>query len=360
MVDADVSHFYMMAIESGLKMDEVLFEKRGAVGLITLNRPKVLNALSHAMIKAMRVQLKIWAADPGIRTVVIRGEGSRAFCSGGDIRALHATSGPQAAIAFWRDEYALNAEIAHFPKPYIALIQGIWMGGGVGVSVHGTYRIADETVVFAMPEVGIGFFPDIGASFFLPRCRGEIGTYLALTGWRINAGDALQAGLLTHFIPSQKWPQLLIALEKGQDTKSLLAVHAVKAWPHAPLADQRIKLGAIFSASTVEEILKRLDADGSDWAKGTAVLMRHRSPTSMKVALREMREERGRSINDCLSMEFRIAARMIEGHDFREGVRAVIVDKDNKPAWSPQGLGGVSDDAVAAYFAPLGEGELSL
>jgi enoyl-CoA hydratase len=333
---------------------EVLFEKRGAVGLITLNRPKALNALTHGMAVAMHAQLADWASDSAIKTVVVQGEGERAFCAGGDIRTLYESgkAGTPYALDFYRDEYILDAQIKHYPKPYVALIRGIVMGGGVGVSVHGSHRVADESTTFAMPETGIGLFPDVGGSFFLPRCPGEIGLYLALTGARLKAADAVYAGIATHYVPASTRAALLATLADGHPPDEALAATAEPAGP-APLAEYRARIDAIFSNSSVEAILAALDADGSDWARDTAKTIRTKSPTSTRLAVRQNREGKTKSFDDCMRMEFRMVNRVVTGHDFYEGVRATIIDKDNAPEWDPSSLAAVSDEAIAAYFAPL-------
>lgn len=339
---------------------EILFEARGAIGLITLNRPKALNSLTLAMIRAMLAQLKAWETDPGIGCVVIRGVGERAFCAGADIRALRQSGldGTSYATDFWREEYILNSVIKHYPKPYIALIHGICMGGGIGVSVHGAYRIAGSSAVFAMPETGIGFFPDVGASYFLSRSPGQLGLYLGLTGERLNARDAIYAGLATHWIPSDEWPVLLDALDHGDDPTDLLSEMGRRP-QNSPLSERRTKIDRIFGVTSVEDMLTLLDRDEKEWSHECAALIRSRSPTSMKIAYGQIRTGRQLSFTDCMKMEFRIACRMLKGHDFYEGVRAVIVDKDNKPDWQPATLAGVRDADVEAYFAPL-ENELPL
>ena len=340
---------------------EVIFEVRGSLGLITLNRPKALNALTRGMVIALRGRLSEWANDPAISAVAIRGAGERAFCAGGDIRALH-DSGRAAtsyALDFWRDEYILNAAIKHYRKPYVALIHGVCMGGGIGVSVHGGFRIANESAMFAMPETGIGFFPDVGGSYFLPRCPGEIGMYLGLTGARLKGPDAVYAGLATHFVPAEEWPMLIDALAEGDTPADVLAEMAQWPLPNAPLSELRGKIDRIFAASSVGDILENLDADDCDWANDTAALIRSRSPTSLKIVYNEIRSGATLEIDDCLKMEYRIASRILSGHDFYEGVRAVLIDKDNAPRWQPPSLGEVTDDSVAAYFAPL-EKELPL
>ena len=342
-----------MTIESTAE-PEVLFEVRGAIGLITLNRPKALNSLTLNMIRALHAQLKAWQSDPAVATVVIRGTGERAFCAGADIRALRQSGldGTSYALDFWREEYILNSVIKHYPKPYIALIHGICMGGGMGLSVHGPYRVVGSTVTFAMPETGIGFFPDVGGSYFLSRLPGQIGLYLGLTGSRLDNRDAVYAHLATHWIPSDEWPVLLDALAEGDDPANVM-MEMARVPRNAPLSELRTKIDRIFASSSVEEILVLLDRDRKEWSHETAALMRLRSPTSLKLAYSQIRAGRSLDFDDCMKMEFRIAARILKGHDFYEGVRAVIVDKDNKPDWQPAALAGVSDADIEAYFAPL-------
>jgi enoyl-CoA hydratase len=340
---------------------EVLFERRGAIGLITLSRPKALNALTHNMCVLMMAQLKTWATDDAVKTVVVQGAGERAFCAGGDIRVLYESgkSGTPYALEFYRDEYILDALIKHYPKPYVALIRGIDMGGGVGVSINGRYRVADETMLFAMPETGIGLFPDVGGSYFLPRCPGELGMYLALTGARIKSADCLYVGVATHFVPQAKWGELIGKFETGETPDHAIKSLSGDAGP-APLAEHRGKIDTIFAAQSVEAILERLDRDTSDWARGTATTIRTKSPTSLKIAYRQVREGANLGFDYCMRMEFRMVNRIVAGHDFYEGVRATIIDKDGAPKWKPAQLAAVSDADVAAYFAPLGEKELKL
>ncbi|MGA7673634.1 MAG: enoyl-CoA hydratase/isomerase family protein [Rhizomicrobium sp.] len=343
-------------------MSDILFETRGAAGLITLNRPRALNALTHAMVVAMKAQLDAWAADSEIACVVIRGAGERAFCAGGDIRAIAESgrAGTPYALDFWRDEYILNAAIKHYPKPYMALMHGIAMGGGLGVSAHGNFRVVDDTALAAMPETGIGFFPDVGGSYFLSRSPGEIGMYLALTGARLKTADALYAGIATHLVRAEIWPLLIDGLAQGENPAELLS--EIETWPapEAPLAEQRVAIDNLFGLPSVEEILEGLDEEGDEWAASTAAAIRTKSPTSLKIAFREVREGKTLIFDDCMRMEFRIASRILAGCDFFEGVRAAIVDKDGAPKWRPASLGAVTDDAVASYFAPLGEKELPL
>ena len=333
---------------------EILFENRGAVGLITLNRPKALNALTLAMVTAMRAQLAQWADDPAVECVVIRGAGERAFCAGADIRAIRQSGldGTSYAVDFFREEYRLNAAIKHYPKPYIALIHGICMGGGMGLSVHGAYRIAGSTAVFAMPETGIGFFPDVGGSYFLGHAPGQIGLYLGLSGERLNARDALYARLVTHWVPSDAWPVLMDALEQGDDPRDVAMELGLRP-QNSPLSDRRTKIDRIVGATSVEDMLTLLDRDDKEWSHDLAALMRARSPTSLKLAYSQIRTGSMLDFDDCMRMEFRIASRILKGQDFYEGVRAVIVDKDNAPRWQPATLAEVCDSEIQAYFAPL-------
>jgi enoyl-CoA hydratase len=339
---------------------EILFERRGALGLITLKRPKALNALTHAMCLSMKTQLDAWAQDDAIRVVAIRGEGERAFCAGGDIRALYESgrAGTPYALDFYRDEYILNATIKHYTKPYIALIHGIVMGGGVGVSVHGSHRVVDETAVFAMPETGIGLFPDVGGSHFLPRCPGRFGLYIALTGARLKAADMLYAGLATQHVPAAETPRLIDRLADGESPDD--AIGDVSALGEAPIAAHREMINRIFANASVEDILSALDGNGDQWSADTARTIGAKSPTATKMAFRQVQEGAKLSFDDCMRMEFRMVNRVIAGHDFYEGVRATIIDKDQKPQWKPAALADVSDGDIDAYFAPLGERELVL
>ena len=322
-------------------------EKHGVLGLLTLNRPQALNALDHGMILAISAQLRAWAADDSIRTVAIRGEG-RAFCSGGDIRAVQRAVLAQcrAGVDLLRDEYHMNALIAAYPKPYVALIHGVCMGGGAGVSVHGRYRLADASLSFAMPETAIGFIPDIGASFFLSRLPDEMGMYLGLTGLAINLGDALDLGLMTHAVARQDFDAVVDALAAGKDFTPLVRKRGA-----GELTGHRNRIATLFAGRSVEAVLERLDRDGSEFASATAQTIRSRSPTSLKLVFEELRRARGLNLAQCLAMEFRLANRVLGSHDFREGVRAALVDKDRNPRWQPFSLAGVGD--VNCFFAPI-------
>lgn len=349
---------------------EVLFERRGTIGLIALNRPKALNALTHDMCLKMKAQLDAWKDDGDIAYVVVRGNGERAFCAGGDIRSLYESgkAGTPYALDFYRDEYVLNATIKHYPKPYMALMHGIVMGGGVGVSVHGFYRVVNESTVFAMPETGIGLFPDVGGSYFLSRCPGEIGMYLALTGARLKFDDLVYAGIATDVDSDVGFNAIIAALADGELSGNLMSEvtghYLVRQESEGrglpPLAQHRESIDRALSGGSVEEILSRLEAGGDDWSKKTADIIRSKSPTATKLAFRQIREGKKLDFDDCMKMEFRMVNRVVAGHDFYEGVRATIIDKDQAPNWQPARLEDVSDKDIDAYFAPLGEKELKL
>ncbi|MFA6267182.1 MAG: enoyl-CoA hydratase/isomerase family protein [Pseudolabrys sp.] len=347
---------------------EILFEHRGAAGLITLNRPKALNAVSHGMVLAMRAQLEEWADDPAITRVIVTGAGEKAFSAGGDIRHLYDLGKAgryDEALRFWRDEYPLNTLIKNYRKPYVALIDGIVMGGGVGVSVHGSHRVAGDKFSFAMPEVSIGFFPDVGATWFLPRMPGELGTLCALTGERFNAADGLYAGIATHRIPSARFAALIEGLSGTVSVDAVLAAFSEPAG-EGPIGVRRHAIDRIFAGHDVEVILERLDleaatkGDDADWAAKTAALIRTKSPTSLKLALAQVRFGAIHDFEACMRLEMRIVSRIVRGHDFYEGVRAVLVDKDNKPVWNPPTLNGVTSGEVNRHFASLDGLELEL
>jgi enoyl-CoA hydratase len=344
---------------------DILFERRGAAGIVTLNRPKALNAVTHDMVRALARQLDSWANDGAVTRVVITAAGERAFSAGGDIRALYelGRAGRQTEmLTFWRDEYPLNTVIKRYPKPYVALIDGIVMGGGVGVSVHGSHRVAGDRFSFAMPEVGIGFFPDVGATWFLPRMPGELGTWAGLTGERMKTADALAAGIATHHVRSERFADLADALCGNVPVDAILGAFAEPAGG-GPVTARRATVDRLFAGERVEDILDRLDAESgadADWAKATAAAIRTKSPLSLKLALAQARRGRHWTFEDCMRAEFRIVSRVVHGHDFYEGVRAVIVDKDNAPRWNPAALGEVNDADVERHFSSLGADELVL
>jgi enoyl-CoA hydratase len=347
--------------------EEILFERRGTAGFITLNRPKALNAVTHNMVRLLAAQLKTWERDASVTRVVISAAGGRAFSAGGDIRALTDLGRAgrfEQMLQFWRDEYALNAMIKRYPKPYVALIDGIVMGGGVGISIHGSHRVAGDKYQFAMPEVGIGFFPDVGATWFLPRLPGELGAYVALTGARLDGADSVVAKVATHRITSARFPELQDALCGAVSVDALLAAFAEPAGT-AAISGIRPPIDRLFVGDEVEQVLSALDREaqsgGADaaFAAESAATIRQKSPTSLKLALAQVRAGREMTFDECMRMEFRIVSRVIGGHDFYEGVRAVIVDKDNAPRWQPATLAEVSRAEVDRYFAPV-ERELDL
>ena len=335
--------------------EEILVARDGGLGRLTLNRPQALHALTTVMCSTCITVLSDWRRDPAVQAVLIDHSGERGFCAGGDIRML-ADSGAddgRLARAFFFTEYRLNHLLFSYPKPVIAVMDGITMGGGVGLSAPARYRLATERTTFAMPETGIGLFPDVGGGWFLPRLPGRIGLWLALTGARIKAADCLHAGLATHHVPSERLPELKVRLaENPSDIEALLAQFDVDPGP-APLLAHRAELDAAFGQGSVEAILAALEA-GSDWARAQALALRTKSPQTLKVAFRQL--ALGLAAPDFaanMAMEYRIGARVVQRHDFLEGVRAVIVDKDNAPKWDPATLEGVGEDLLDAIFAPL-------
>jgi len=340
---------------------EVRFERRGGAGLITLNRPSALNALNHGMIRALSRTLSQWEADSSIRFVVIMGEG-RAFSAGGDIVDVYrAGLAGKASPAFFADEYRLNAHIARFGKPYIALMDGLVMGGGVGVSCHGSHRVMTEKAVFAMPEVGIGFFPDVGGSYLLSRL-GAYGMYLALTGNRIGHGEALRTGIATHAVDSADMPALLEKLVEASDPDEALAGFT----KDVPAGGDEASFHAIekhFSLGSLEDCILSLETaagEGDEFASETLRTIRTRSPTSLHVTFRAISYGAMLSMDECMRMEFRILNRMLKNHDFYEGIRAAVIEKTKDPAWKPTSIDQVQPAAVEAFLAPLPEGELEL
>ncbi len=334
---------------------DVLFERRGAVGLVTLNRPKALNAVTLGMVRAMTAELKAWARDDRVKAVAIRSAGDRAFSAGGDVRSLYESGLAKTSYAseFWYEEYQLNALIREYPKPYVALIQGIVMGGGVGVSFHGSHRVVCETTAFAMPETGIGLFPDVGGTFFLPRLQGETGMYLALTGSRIKAADLLWSDLATHVAPYAEFDAIVARLAEHGDPSRALAPYGEPPAESAPLEAIKHEIDRCFGTSSVEQTLALLDETDSDWARSTAATIRTKSPTSLKIAFRQLREGRLLSFRDCMRLEFRLTERIQRGHDFYEGVRATIIDKDGAPRWNPARIEDVKPWMIDPYFEPL-------
>lgn len=336
---------------------EILCERQGAAGTVLLNRPKALNALSLGMVQALARALDEWECDPSVTRVILEGAGGRAFCAGGDIRVLYEAgrAGNFApASAFWREEFRLNIHIKRYTKPYICLIDGMVMGGGVGISLHGSHRVAGDRYLFAMPEVGIGFMPDVGATYALPRLPGRIGSYLAFTGASVGADEAVALGLATHRVASGDFPALREALTAGEDVEGALARFARPGVP-GPILAERDLIDGCFSAGSVEDILARLDAaaaSGSDFAARTAATMRVKSPSSLAVVHEQMLRGGALSFEEAMATEFRVVTRLIEEHDFYEGVRAAIIERDGAPRWRPASLAELPPGFAAAHFEP--------
>jgi enoyl-CoA hydratase len=341
---------------------DLVIERRGRTGLVTLDRPEAMNALTLDMTRDLDRALAAWAHDPAVERVVIRAADGRAFCAGGDVRALY-EAGPASELTevFYREEYALNRRIFRFPKPYVALIDGIVMGGGVGISIHGSHRIVTERTMFAMPETGIGLFPDVGGTYFLPRCPGETGMYLGLTGARAGAADLLHLGLAEAFVPSARLgalTQSLLAAEGGrQGVDEIVGGFRADPGP-APIAERRSVIDRCFGGESVSAILDALRRDRSDFTRETLTQLEGKSPTSLKVAFRQIRLGRDLEFEKAMRLEFRLVQRFMAGHDFFEGVRAAVIDKDRRPAWRPDSLAEVEETEIDAYFASLGDGEL--
>jgi enoyl-CoA hydratase len=341
-------------------MTEVIIRVENGIGRITLNRPKALHALTTEMCAAMAEALTAWKHDDTVRAVLVdHAEGTRGFCAGGDIRKV-AESGRKdgvAAAEFFRVEYTLNNQIKNYPKSYIAIMDGITMGGGVGISVHGSHRIVTERTIFAMPETGIGLFPDVGGGWFLPRLEGELGAWLALTGAQLRGGDVVAAGIGTHFLPSDCVEALKWALASGQTIDAALSglAEAVSQPSYAP---HMAAINRCFPHDTMTQISISLNAEGSDWALKQAEILAKRSPQSLAVALKQLREgRRMTSFEEVMKMEYRLACRIIRTRDFSEGVRAVIEDKDNAPDWL---AGADLSPLIEQMFDSLGNMELQL
>ncbi len=339
--------------------EEVLFERRGHLGIVTLNRPKAVNALNAGMVKAMLSQLTDWADDDAVATVLVRGAGDRGLCAGGDIVAIYKDMlhGGTETAEFWADEYRLNALISHYPKPYVAFMDGLVLGGGVGVSAHGSVRVVTERTRTGMPETTIGFVPDVGGTLLLSRSPGESGTHAALTGAHLSGADALFLGLADHFVPSGNLPALAEALEGS--TAEAAVERFAQAAPDSALAAQREWIDAAYAHDDAEEIGRSLRTLG-DEAAAAADTIEAKSPTSVKVTLESLRRVRGLSLEEALDQEYRVGLRCLAGPDFREGIRAQVVDKDRNPQWKPPALAEVREADVEGYFAPLGERELGL
>ncbi|MEM9094076.1 MAG: enoyl-CoA hydratase/isomerase family protein [Pseudomonadota bacterium] len=359
---------------------DILFERRGALGLVTLNRPQALNALTHDMVLRLERQIDEWAGDEAVATVAIQGAGDKAFCAGGDIRALYDAGKLDGRnnFPFYADEYRVNTKIKRYPKPYISLMDGVVMGGGVGVSIHGAWRVATERTVFAMPETGIGLFPDVGGTFFLPRLPGRLGVWLGLTGSRLKSIDTVTAGVCDIAIHSSDIPLIVEALAEGATLAELRKgphVHRDGELDYAAVLQPGVSDGALtpqldtghvrmvedlFSAPSLGQLLEKLAAAQTDWAGKQRAAILTKSPFCTALAFRQIQEGAALEFEDCMRLEYRLARACMTHPDFYEGVRAVIIDKDNAPVWSPAALNHVTTEMVDAAFAPLGPEELKL
>lgn len=330
----------------------VVARREGAMGAVLMNRPRTLNALDLGMIRGLQAAHDTFRDDHAAKLVLLEGAGGKAFCAGGDVRGIRdaAIAGDTASVeAFFSEEYALNRGIAGFPKPWVSFIDGVCMGGGIGVSVHNAPRIATENALLAMPETAIALFPDVGTSHVLPRLPDGLGTWLALTGARLRGGDAVHAGLATHFVPRARLPELKAALMEGDAT---VVERFAEAPPPAGFAAHRDAIRRCFAGGTVPGILRALAAEGTDWAAEQAATIRRMSPTSLAVSLELLRRGATASLDECLAMELVLTRAVVHRHpDFREGVRALLVDKDNAPAWSPPRIEEVDPAAIRAMFA---------
>ena len=341
---------------------DVLFEeqkgKDGNVGIITLNRPHALNALNHGMIIAMYQQLQIWKESHNIKLIFIRGAGDRAFCAGGDLRYTYDRyqKADQNLTHLFRVEYQLNQLIFHYPKPYVAWLDGITMGGGVGISIHGSYRVGTERLVFAMPETGIGFFPDVGGTYFLPRLSRQIGFYLGLTGARLSGEQCYAAGIVQYQMPSNQSSEAINRLANEVSNTNLYEdVHQVLAQFTQPTQTSTIDaLSDLsehhFSAESVEEILQNLQSSQSDACGEVAQTLLKKSPTSLKVTLRALQQGKTLTFDQCMQQELGLTHKFLQAHDFFEGIRALIIDKDQNPKWQPDSLSAVTPSKLMEYF----------
>ncbi len=344
---------------------EILFEVKDGLGVMTLNRPKVLNSLSYNIILEMERMMPQWEQDPAVKAVVLRGAGDRAFCAGGDVAGLYREmrDDPNGTLRrdFFRDEYIVNRRIYRFSKPWISLIDGIDMGGGVGMSVHGSHSVASEKFLFAMPETTIGLFPDVGGGYFLTRLPGALGTFLALSSHRLRAADALWAGIVDAHVPSAKIDDLQAALGAADlsgpnaNGKVDKVIGTFAEDPGAPALPSMMQdIDRCFSAESVPEIVAKLRKMGGEWADKQLAALMKLSPISMAITLEQLKRCANRSFEDSMTIEYRMSQRcMQKGHDFFEGVRALLIAKDQKPKWHPATIEGVTQAMVEEHFKPV-------
>lgn len=334
----------------------LIMAREGAAGTLLMNRVKALNALTLEMIRDFQRALDSWKADPAVSLVVLEGAGGRAFCAGGDVRAVReaALAGDRAPVAaFFTEEYAVNEGIANFGKPWVSLIDGVCMGGGIGLAVHNGPQVVTENALLAMPETAIALFPDVGTSHVLPRLPGAIGNWLALTGARLRGADAVHAGLATHYVPAAKLAALRAALVESGDV-AVLAQFAEPP-PAASFGGHRALIDHAFGQPSVLAIIAALEADGGDWAMQQVATLRKMSPTSLCVSLELLRRGAGMSLRQCLDEELVLTGSVVHGHpDFCEGVRSVLVDKGSVAHWQPATLEQVDPAAITAMFSRAG------
>jgi enoyl-CoA hydratase len=345
---------------------DLIVRREGVAGIIRLNRPKAINAMTFEMSIGIDKALDQFEADPAVALVLLEGAGERGLCAGGDIRGLYESSreGGDLGKRFWRQEYIMNARIARFPKPYVAFMDGLVMGGGVGLSAHGSHRVVTEKTKLAMPEVGLGFFPDVGGTYLLSRSPGEIGTYFGLTGQTMNGPDAVYAKFADAVVPSGKLAALretLVGLRTGTNAAEVKAAIGQFATGETagPVAAQQPQIDRWFAHDRMEDIVADLKRDGSELAQATLKALNEKSPRGMVVALKLLRlARRSSSLEECLVREYRAALEVFRSDDFREGVRAAVIDKDRNPKWSPARIEDVTPEMVAPYFAEIGADEL--
>ncbi len=339
-------------------LPSIIARKEGRIGRLTLNRPKALNALDLDMIRLMTKALLDWRDDDAVVAIMVDAVGEKAFCAGGDILALTGARGGDLSgpANFYAEEYRLNTLIKEYPKPYVAMIDGIVMGGGVGISVHGTRRVAGDRTLFAMPETGIGFYPDVGGSYFLPRMEGKTGIWLALTGARLKAPDAYALGIATDYAPSDQHEQIkarLVEDAKRADDVAVIVDSLTGTPEDGQVPAQQAVIDHCFGADSVESIIENLREDDGDWARKQKKILKTKSPLALKITLRQMSEGQNLNFRAAMQMELGLSLKFLAGNDFYEGVRALLVDRDNTPVWQPADLSDISNDDVAAYFVPL-------
>ena len=342
--------------------DEILLRRDGCLGHIILNRPQAMNALTHGMVTAMTAALTEWEYDDSVSTILVTGAGERGLCAGGDIVAIYRDTldGGHETARFWADEYKLNALIARYPKPYVAVMDGVVLGGGVGVSAHASVRMVTERTKLGLPETGIGFVPDVGGTFLLSRAPGELGTHVALTAGTITGPDAIALGLADYYITSDKLPALAQALTHGEAHTTVQAF-AANHYPPSALAEEREWIDECYAFDDVQAILDALQHASAPAARDASGHIRAKSPTAVQVTLESLRRARRLSqLEEALDQEYRVSLRCLAGRDFPEGIRAQVIDKDRNPRWSPPSLTEVTTEAVEAYFADLGPAELGL